>query len=247
MKKGSGRGTGRLKSRSHQTKFTMVPFNKASGVALLAAASLLSVQNVSHAAIFAEMGDAGQTLATAENAGNVTGFIGTIGAAQDADLYVFTIAAAGSYRFSDVNTTVDATAGGALDTAIFLFNSTGTPLVTNDDASGTSINSSFTVTLAAGTYYFGISLSGNEPVNSSGQLLFAGYPAGDTTATRGPTSGLNPTTESTFNGQSYSSDVGTYSVSITNAVPEPSTYALLALGGAAVALGSRRLRRQRTA
>ena len=108
---------------------------------------------------------------------------------------------------------------------------------------GTTVNSSFTATLAAGTYYFGISLSGNEPVNSNNQLLFAGYPGGDTTATRGAASGLNPTTLSTFNGQYLlPTDVGTYSVAITNAVPEPSTWAALALGS--LAAGATILRRR---
>ena len=219
----------------------MVQRKKPLAAALFAAASLLTTQSASHAAIFAENGDAGQTLVTAANAGSATGFIGTIGAAQDADLYVFTIANAGTYRFSDINTTVDATAGGALDTAIFLFSSTGVPLVTNDDANGTTVNSSFTTTLAAGTYYFGISLSGNEPVNSSNQLLFAGYPGGDTTATRGAATGVNPTTAANFNGQSYSTDVGTYSVAIA-VVPEPSTWAAFALGG--MAAGFTLLRRR---
>ena len=207
---------------------------------LLTAASM-GINSTSRAVTYTETGDSGQTLATAQDAGAATGFAGTLGAAQDADLYRFTVATAGNYTFSTVNAlTLDTTAGISLDTAIFLFSSTGTALVTNDDASNTDVTSRFTTTLAAGTYYFGISESGNEPVNSVNQLLFAGYPAGDTTATRGPASGLNPTTESTFNGQSYTADLGTYSVSIA-AVPEPSAWAAVALGGvAALGLGLRR-------
>ncbi len=200
---------------------------------LFAAASFTALLSTSRAANFIETTDAGQTLATAANAGAATGFTGTIGGAQDADLYVFTIATAGTYKFSDVGGTVDTTSPGTLDTAIFLLSSTGTALFTNDDASGTSVESSLTATLAAGTYYFGISLSGDEPVNSANQLLFAGYPGGDTTATRGAATGLNPTTEATFNANSYTNDLGTYNVTITNAVPEPSTWAALTLGSLA--------------
>ncbi len=210
----------------------MVHRKKILVASLFAAASFLTGQSTSRAVIYAEVGDAGQTLAAAPNAGPATGFSGRIGAAQDADLYVFTIANAGTYRFSDVGTTVDTTVAGTLDTAIFLFSSTGAALFTNDDATGVSLESSFTATLTAGTYYFGISLSGNEPVNSANQLLFAGYPGGDTTTTRGAAAGLNPTTEANFNSLSYTADLGTYTVAIT-AVPEPSTWAALALGSAA--------------
>ena len=53
---------------------------------------------------------------------------------------------------------------------------------------------------------------------------------------------MNPTTLSNFNSQSYTTDVGTYNVTITNAVPEPSTWAALALGS--VAAGFTILRRR---
>ena len=211
--------------------------------AAVAAASLSAFAGTSQAVVYTEgPGDAGQTLSTAQVVGsNATGFTGTIGGSQDADLYKFTIATAGKYTFSDNNSvTTDITAGGQLDTAIFLFSSTGTALYTDDDASGTSVESAFTETLAAGTYYFGISLSGNEPVNSNNQLLFAGYPNGDTTAVRGPASGLNPTTEANFNGGSYSSDIGVYSVTITSAVPEPSTWAVVGASAGALAFVRRR-------
>ena len=212
---------------------------------LFAAASLTTLASNSRAAVYAETGDTGQTLATAQNAGSATGFSGTLSTAGDADLYVFTIANAGTYTFSDTGTagTTSVTYGaGQLDTAIFLFSSTGTALYTDDDASGTSVESSLTETLAAGTYYFGISESGNEAINSNSQLLFAGYPGGDTTATRGAASGVNPTIESNFNGNQYDTDHGTYNVTITNAVPEPSTWTALALGS--IAAGFTILRRR---
>ena len=218
---------------------------KAWAAGLLAAASLGAV-GISRADFYTEPGDVGQTLATAPDAGAATGFNGTLGTAQDADLFRFTVSTAGTYTFSDANTlTIDTTADGPLDTAIFLLTSTGAPLVTNDDASGTLSTSSFTTTLTAGTYYFGISESGNEPINSANQLLFAAYPGGDPSATRGPANGLNPAVESTFNGQSYSTDLGNYSVSIA-AVPEPSAWAFLGLGGAAV-VGCTLRRRQTSA
>ena len=100
--------------------------------------------------------DAGQTLATAANAGAATGFSGTLSFAYDTDLYMFTIATAGTYTFSDVGGTVDNSETGPLDTAISLFKGDGTALVTDDDANGSTIESAFTTALTVGTYYFGI-------------------------------------------------------------------------------------------
>lgn len=210
---------------------------------LFAAASIAVTTSNSHAAVYTEVGDAGQTLATAANAGAATGFKGALSSGFDTDLYVFTVATAGSYSFSDVGGTADTTtpASVTLDTEISLFSTNGTPIVTNDDASTTNVESQFTTTLAAGTYYFGITSSGNEAINVNSQLLFKGYPSGDTTAARTAAAGVNPTTLSNFNSQSYSTDAGTYNVTI-NAVPEPSTWAALALGG--IAAGFTFLRRR---
>ena len=101
-----------------------------------------------------------------------------------------------------------------------------------------------TTTLTAGSYYLGISLSGNEPVNSNSQLLFTVDQP--TTSVRGPASGLNPTTESNFNSGTFSPETGPYSITVS-AVPEPTTTAVLAFGGLASLAFLRRLRRQQNA
>ncbi len=210
---------------------------------LFAAASFTALLSTSRAATYVEgTTDAGQTLATAANAGAATGFSGTLSFAYDTDLYMFTIATAGTYTFSDVGGTVDNSETGPLDTAISLFKGDGTALITDDDANGSTVESAFTTALTAGTYYFGITSSGNDAINSNSQLLFNGYPGGDTTATRTAAAGVNPTTLSNFNSQSYTTDIGTYNVTITNAVPEPSTWATLTLGS--VAAGFTILRRR---
>lgn len=199
---------------------------------------------------FAEVGDAGQTLATAQATGlggaALSVITGTISAGSDADLFRISIT-------SPTTFSATTTFGGftALDTALFLFNSAGAPIYTNDDASGSSTQStlpaggSFTMTLAPGTYYLGISLSGNEPINSNTQLLFAGFPNGDTTAVRGPAGGISPSALSTFNGNTSFAEVGTYRIDLTGAaaasgVPEPSTLISLAVGASFFALAKRR-------
>ncbi len=215
---------------------------------LLVAASSFTLENVSHAATalptFTETGDAGQTLATAEVVPAADTLIdGTIatGNPSDADLYKISLTSSSTYTFSTVNAYTDA---GGVDTELSLFSSTGTAIFENDDASGTTTDSKITATLAAGTYYIGVSSSGNEAVNSNNQVLFVGLSqSGDTTAQRGPASGVNPTTEFNFNSNNYdTTTTGQYQIGITAAVPEPSTWAAFVLGG--IAAGFTILRRR---
>lgn len=220
---------------------TMIPRS----IFAMAAAIVLSSAQLD-AQVFNEVGDAGQTLGTAQFTGafgtGLSAIVGTISSSTDADLYVIRITAPTTFSATTVNATT------SIDTALFLFSSSGVPIVTNDDASGTSLQSSlpagnsFTFSLAPGTYYLGISLSGNEPINLSSQLLFAGYPGGDPTALRGPASGVNPTTLANFNGQTSFPEVGAYRIDLTStqAVPEPTTVALAIVGAAALLTARRR-------
>ena len=217
---------------------------------LLAAAALTTTAASVRAVVYVEPADAGQTLATAANtglsvggAGTLTGISGTISTSTDADLYLFTVNSTVTFTATAVGGTSSVAGNGQIDTSIFLFTSTGVPLLANDDQSSTSYQGSLTTMLTAGTYYLGISLSGNEPVNSNNQLLFATDQP--TTSVRGPASGLNPTTESTFNGQTYVAETGPYSIAIS--VPEPGTNVALGLGGIASLVFLRRLRRQQNA
>ena len=190
---------------------------------LMAAASLTMGLGTSQAVIYNESSDAGQTLAAAKSTGtNATtplqAITGSLGSASDADLYAITITSAGAF-----SATTNNVASSNLDTAIFLFSASGAAIATNDDApGGTSFDSTLPAgnalyaTLTPGTYFIGISSSGNEAVNTASQLLFAGYPGGDTTAVRGTATGLNPATESTFNGnESDPTTFGGYEIDFT--------------------------------
>jgi hypothetical protein len=231
---------------------------KAIVAGLAAAASIGMVGSAAHAQVFAESTDAGQTLPTADLTGAVSGLplttiTGTFSSATDADLYEFQITSPTTFSASTNNTVTNL---GGQDTALFLFSSSGVAIATNDDAPGGTTtdstlpagNALFT-SLSAGTYYLGISESGNEPVNSANQLLFAGYPGGDTTAIRGPASGLNPTTEANFNSNTFpGGGSGAYEIDLTGSatvgvVPEPSSWAAVALGGVAAAFAFLRRRR----
>ena len=212
---------------------------------LLTAASL-GVSSISHADIYAEPGDAGQTLATASNTGltaggtgTLTGISGTIsGSAADADLYQFTLAANSTLQITAIGGTSSVAGNGQIDTSLFLLSSTGTAVLANDDQSNTNYQGQLNLAgLPSGTYYLGIAWSGNEPVNSASQLLFTTDQP--TTNVRTAASGLNPTTENTFNGQTFVAETGPYSITFA-VVPEPSSWAALVLGGAALGVFLRR-------
>ncbi len=193
-----------------------------------------------------EVGDAGQTIGTAQSSGLTVGnstvsIFGTIASPTDADIFSIQINSPMFFSASTVG-------GSILDTALFLFNSSGMAIYTNDDASGTSIQStlpggsSFTMSLAPGLYYIAISLSGNEPINSNGQLLFAPYTGGDPSSVRGPAAGLNPNTLGNFNGLTSFAEMGAYRINLS-AVPEPSTFALCLAGAAAAGVYLRKRRK----
>ncbi len=191
------------------------------------------------AAVYTEPGDAGQTLATAANSGLTTGtsvstITGNLGSSTDADLYILTISNTTTFSATALGGT--SPLGGLIDTSLFLFDSSGVPVYANDDQSNSNFQASLPAgntlltTLTPGTYYLGISLSGNEPVNSSDQNLFTiDQP---TTNVRGIASGLNPLTEATFNGATYVAETGSYT--ITFAVPEPSSVVSMILGTSVV-------------
>ena len=212
--------------------------------ALLAAAAFTTTAASLRALPYAEAGDAGQTLATAQNAGAFSGtpasITGSISGGADADLYSFTLSAATNLQISAVGGTSSVYGPAPIDTSLFLFDSTGRGLLANNDQGGTSYQGQLTISLAAGTYYLGISLSGNEAVNSANQYLFAQN--GASTDVRQPVAGVNPATLNGFDGGTTFPEAGTYAVNFAS-VPEPSTYATLALGAVA-SLAFIRRRRQ---
>lgn len=205
-------------------------------------ATTLLVSLPLRAQTFNESPDAGQTPATAQNSGltqssSVGGavtILGSISGINDADVFRLTITLPTQIQFSTVNTlTANSGGAGGLDTALFLFTNAGAPIFTNDDANGMVLQSTlpsgttFTTTLAPGTYLLSISLSGNEPTNSSGQLVFASD--ANPGAVRGPAPGLNPGVFNNFNNGASFAQSGNYQIDITTmAVPEPSTISLLA-------------------
>jgi len=117
-----------------------------------------------------EVGDAGQTLATANittGSGPLTRINGTIGnAGQDADIYCIRITNRATFTASTVGQTT-------LDTELFLFDSTGRGVAFNDDLPGGTVTQSRITgqfVPAAGLYYLAIAGYNYKPASASGNI-----------------------------------------------------------------------------
>ncbi len=204
-------------------------------IALAAIALTALAPGQLRAQVFVETADAGATLTTATTAaGNGGSLLEIDGSISDAfDVDIFKLQIVDPLHFSA--TTVNATT--SMDTQLYLFDSTGHAVVGNDDASFFTLQSSIaagSLALTSDVYYLAVSLSGNNPINSSSQLLFTPYTA-NTTVVLTPSASTSLTTLSGFDGGTYFSESGSYAINLTgvasiaSAVPEVSATSL-ALG-----------------
>jgi hypothetical protein len=194
---------------------------------------------------WAEVGDAGQTLGSAQavtgNPGDsLTTITGSISSASDHDLFIIRITNGAAFSATTVGQpgTLD-------DTQLFLFNSAGIGVYANDDAANGIGANAFRSTLPAGgapttiapgVYFLLIGASLSYPT-SAGGLIFPNFtltsvPQVDSTAVVGPIGpgGASPLTGYTGTAASF----GTYQIALTGAapaaVPEPASFVLLAAG-----------------
>lgn len=203
----------------------------------LAFSAAVALSSSAFAQVWAEAGDAPELPVPGQatvGVGPLTLISGNLPAgANDADMYCINIV-------DPINFSAAVTGGTIYDSQLFLFNLGGFGVTHNDDA-GTGPIGGWSaigaggpgpgVALAPGLYALAISGYNRDP-SSAGGLIWANSPFSDETAPDGPGGGL-PVISWAGDG-----DFGTYEITLVGAsycdVPEPTTLALLALGGLAL-------------
>jgi hypothetical protein len=210
------------------------------------AAASLSLVGSLHAQTYAGGSTAGNLPATAEVVPGIAGVTYTaisgttvpITAGDNiynAEMYEITLAVPEELTAS---TTKFYAGANNFDDQLFLLNSSGIGILTNDDASSGGDEASLstgTTLLAPGNYYLLIAGSGNYPVDSTAALLFPNYTTGvDPTGTYAAQSTL-PIAGYTGN----SNEGGNYVIALTltpQAIPEPGSLAFVFAGASGLTL-----------
>ncbi len=236
---------------------------KIAGRAGRAAALLLlcSFLESARAGTWTEVGDAPATLPGQATIGSgaLTVITGHILALRDANTYQIYISDPANF-----SATVDSTNEpftGALDTMMFLFDSTGKGLAANDDRGNTLPNHALNIyswlpqgnslynSLSPGLYYLSISSYQYVPANTFGNAIFP--TVSDTEGSIVPPGNTSPLTQWIQTDSEAGNDSGAYTIDLSGAtfavVPEPSSIllALLGLGGLLFRPAVRSLRRRR--
>jgi hypothetical protein len=155
------------------------------GIAALAAGLLLAAAGTASAQVWNEVGDAGDSIATAQviaGSGPLTTIIGTI-TQDDVDIYAFEITSPTTFSATTVG-------GATIDTQLFLFRASGTGITFDDDDPITGVlqsrlSSTFTAALPPGQYFLAISTYDRDP-HSAGLLIWNNTPFNVERAPDGP-------------------------------------------------------------
>jgi hypothetical protein len=196
------------------------------------------------AALWTEVGDAGQTIGTAQGTGLPEGqslsmIFGSLSFPNDVDIYRISLTSPSTFSATTVNL-----ATAALDTKLYIFNFNGTPVYANDDdPPGSSLQSTLPAGHASGptllgVYYLAIATSGTEAVNAVNQSLFS--PDSPSNVIRTP---ANTGSLAGWDTTAGDPSIGAYQIDLTAAftsVPETSTWFAAALSLGAILFGTRR-------
>lgn len=173
--------------------------------AFLATALLLSA-GVASATTYNEIGDAGQTVGTAQIvADGTTSISGTLSYPYDVDLYGFSLDATTSLVIDGLGW-----AQSGIDSNLILFDGLGHGIEGDDDGGSSTLESRISITLAAGSYLIAFGDNNIGARNSTGGTIIhndSGYV------------GLTSDTLAYFD--AYGNSTGTYTINFSEAVSAP--------------------------
>lgn len=194
---------------------------------ILAIVAVAGLASAAQAQVWNELGDAGESLATANvtsGVGLLTQITGTFDV-NDTDMFQIYIANPATFLATTVGGTSD-------DTQLFLFDINGFGVAHNDDSpSDSTLQSRLTGLFvpAPGLYYLAVTKYNRDP-SSAGGLIWANSPFGTERAPDGP--GAAGALASWAGATSAST--ASYSIFLEGvefAIPAPGSIALLGLGG----------------
>lgn len=193
---------------------------------ILALVAVAGLASAAQAQVWNELGDAGESLATANvtsGVGLLTQIIGTFDT-NDTDMYQIYIANPAVFLATTTGGTTD-------DTQLFLFDINGFGVAHNDDNPSGGLQSRLTGLFvpAPGLYYLAVSKYNRDPY-SAGGLIWANSPFSTERAPDGPGAA---DALSTWSGTTSASSAS-YSIFLEGAefaIPAPGAVALLGLGG----------------
>jgi hypothetical protein len=210
---------------------------------------VLSASSV-HGAVYVSNGSAGELPNSAEvvaGLGALDSIRGTVSIVNGVSLGdIFRILISDAEEFS-ISTLLSQPGTNNFDTQIFLFDSSGHGIATNDDAADSaqsflSSDASPLASLTEGIYYVLIEGAGRYPVDAAGNLIFTNLLAG---ADADGVYAANPGVGSFTALKGNSSEGGAYSLAFTGAefipIPEPASLALLS-AALLLLIGTRRVR-----
>jgi hypothetical protein len=181
------------------------------------------------AATFTEIGDAGETLTTAQDIQSGSRPLESISGTLAGDADVFQISLTGDRTFS-----AKTVGGASFDTQLFLFDSAGKGVYGNDDAGSfkqSTLPKGRFSPAESGNYYLAVSGFDYDPVSDGGEI-FSDFPDVSFNKVVKPTASGGESSVSGFDGARLDSG-GSYTIALTGAepVPEPSSVlGTLALG-----------------
>src|SRR5262245_55669109 len=134
----------------------------------IVALAIVSIVAQARGAIYAESGDAGETLVTSQGTGGLSPLDQIAGnlVASNADIFSINIHVPAAFSATTVG-------GASFDTALFLFDSAGNGVLFSDDSSNTirSTLPAGSLPGPAGLYYLAISSWDYDPNSTSGEIF----------------------------------------------------------------------------